>query len=51
MSAPVVPQLHHGSPIIFKSKSYTVELPWLEHFRDYKNMFETGVVRANEFTS
>ena len=27
---------------------YTVELQWLEHFRDYENMFETGVVRATE---
>ena len=27
---------------------YTVELQWLEHPRDYKNMFDTGEVRANE---
>ena len=27
---------------------YTVELQWHEHFWDCKNMFETGVVRANE---
>ena len=26
----------------------TVELQWLEHLRDHENMFETGVVRANE---
>ena len=26
----------------------TVELHWLEHLWDYENMFETGVVRANE---
>ena len=26
----------------------TVELQWLEHPRDYENMFETGIVRANE---
>ena len=26
----------------------TVELQWLEHLWDHENMFETGVVRANE---
>ena len=26
----------------------TVELRWLEHLWDHENMFETGVVRANE---
>ena len=26
----------------------TVELQWLEHPWDYENMFEAGVVRANE---
>ena len=26
----------------------TVELQWLEHFWDYENLFETGVVRASE---
>ena len=26
----------------------TVELQWLEHPWDYENLFETGVVRANE---
>ena len=25
-----------------------VELQWLEHLLDHENMFETGVVRANE---
>ena len=25
-----------------------VEIQWLEHLYDHKNMFETGVVRANE---
>ena len=30
------------------TNSNTVELQWLEHPRDYKNKFETGVVRANE---
>ena len=28
--------------------STTVELRWLEHFRNHENMFETGVVRDNE---
>ena len=27
---------------------YTVELEWLEHFFNHENMFDTGVVRANE---
>ena len=27
---------------------FTVKLEWLEHLWDYGNMFETGVVRANE---
>ena len=27
---------------------FTVELQWLEHLSDHENMFETGVVRANE---
>ena len=27
---------------------HTVELQWLEHLWDQENMFETGVVRANE---
>ena len=26
----------------------TVELQWLQHLWDHGNMFETGVVRANE---
>ena len=26
----------------------TVELQWLEYLWDHENMFETGVVRANE---
>ena len=29
-------------------KIYTVELQWLEHLWNHENMFETGVVRANE---
>ena len=27
----------------------TVELKWLEHHWNLENMFETGVVRANEY--
>ena len=30
------------------SLPYTVELQWLEHLWNHDNMFETGVVRANE---
>ena len=26
----------------------TVELQWLEHLWNHKNMFETAIVRANE---
>ena len=33
------------------SLTYTVELQWLEHPRNNENMFETEVVRANEFKS
>ena len=32
----------------FNLFEYTVELQWLEHLLDSKDMFETGVVRANE---
>ena len=28
---------------------YTVELKWLEHLWNHENVFETGVVRANEY--
>ena len=27
---------------------YTVKLQWLKHLSDHENMFETGVVQANE---
>ena len=27
---------------------YTVNLQWLEHLWNYENMFEAGVVRAND---
>ena len=30
------------------SLSNTVEIKWLEHLWNHENMFETGVVRANE---
>ena len=26
----------------------TIEPQWLEHLKNHENMFETGVVRANE---
>ena len=26
----------------------TAELQWLEHLGNHENMFETGIVRANE---
>ena len=34
--------------IMIEKKNYTVELQWLEHLWNHENMFETGVVRANE---
>ena len=33
---------------ITRVSSRTVELQWLEHLWNHENMFETGVVRANE---
>ena len=33
---------------LLKQRISTVELQWLEHLWDYENVFETGVVRANE---
>ena len=33
------------------SRRYTVELQWLEHLWNHENIFETGVVRANESLS
>ena len=40
--------LHLYTEIKEENISITVELQWLEHLWDHKNMFETGVVRANE---
>ena len=38
-----------GAPTHFTDRvGTTVELQWVEHLWDYENMFETGVVRANE---
>ena len=31
-----------------RNKTNTVELQWLEHPWDHENLFETGIVRANE---
>ena len=36
-------------PVFFNQ--ITVELRWLEHLRNHENMFETGVIRANEVYS
>ena len=33
----------------FLSQGNTVELQWLEILWDYENIFETRVVRANEY--
>ena len=34
-----------------RKSQITVELKWLEHLWNHENMFETGVVRANEYLS
>ena len=34
--------------VVTELKNDTVELQWLEHLWDHGNLFETGVVRANE---
>ena len=36
------------SQLICFCKRNTVELQWLKHLGDHENMFETGVVPANE---
>ena len=33
---------------VLDPEGHTVELQWLEHLWDNENLFETGVVRANE---
>ena len=37
-----------GSDLSFCVTTYSVELQWLEHLWNHENMFETGVIRANE---
>ena len=34
--------------VLVQRNQHTVKLQWLEHLRNYENMFETGVIRANE---
>ena len=36
------------SPESTGTKDQELELQWLEHLWNYENLFETGVVRANE---
>ena len=33
---------------IINANLYIIELEWLEHVWNHENMFETGVVQANE---
>ena len=41
--------LAYAKAIVLKlCRASTVELQWLEHLWDHENLFETGVVRANE---
>ena len=42
--------LHKGKKILLE-KQIIVELQWHEHLRNHKNMFQTGVVQANECLS
>ena len=49
MSSPNVSKLFIYDNILLQL--YTVELQWLEHLGNHENMFETGVVRANECKS
>ena len=39
---------HQHYHIFALSQQYIVELQWLEQLWNHENMFETGVVRANE---
>ena len=42
------PDFFNGSHFFLSYCSNTVELQWPEHLWNLENMFETGVVRANE---
>ena len=37
-----------NTPRNTSARTNTIELQWLEHLWDYENVFESGVVRANE---
>ena len=39
----------HYAMLFFHVYTCTVEPQWLEHIWNHENMFETGVVRANEY--
>ena len=45
LGVPIIKHIMVLSKSSFNSK---VEFQWLEHPRDHENMFETGVVQANE---
>ena len=40
---------HRGLHISKAPLLYIAELQWLEHLWNHENMFETGVVQADEF--
>ena len=42
-------KLHWVLAILDAVRFNTVELQWLKHLWYHENMFETGVVRANEY--
>ena len=47
-SIPIASHLKDPEIFLYVPMSITAELQWLEHLRNHENMFETGVVRANE---
>ena len=48
MDALRVQNIEIARMLISKHKVNTVELQWLKHLWNHENMFETGLVRANE---
>ena len=40
--------IYHATLGGLSRKEDTIVLQWLEYFSNHENMFETGIVRANE---
>ena len=49
LSVPITKITHFDSFNQYIAFEFTVELQSLEHLWDYENMFETVIVRANEY--